>query len=224
MPEDKQVLKVDQGASGVKTVKMDFPSNSHKKREEKEEPKKLEKVVSGTVVTRKKSLGKRFLDTFIADDVSSVSSYIVHDVLVPAAKSTISELVETALEMLLFGEKRGTRTRRDQGRSYVSYNNYSQGGRRDERDRRDTAAINRARHNFDDIILASRGEAEEVLSHLVDLTIDYGQASLSDLYDLVGITGNFTDNKYGWTDLSSASVSRVRDGYMLNLPKATLID
>jgi hypothetical protein len=44
--------------------------------------------------------------------------------------------------------------------------------------------------------------------------------SVADLYDLVGVTGNYTDNKYGWTDIRSASVIRVRDGYMLKLPKA----
>jgi hypothetical protein len=37
---------------------------------------------------------------------------------------------------------------------------------------------------------------------------------------LVGITGNYTDNKYGWTDIRSASVNRTRDGYALKLPKA----
>ena len=83
-------------------------------------------------------------------------------------------------------------------------------------ERREPSLRNRSRHNFDDIILDSRGEAEEVLSHLVDLVDDYGMASVADLYDLVGITSNFTDNKYGWTNLSSASVSRVRDGYLID--------
>jgi hypothetical protein len=56
------------------------------------------------------------------------------------------------------------------------------------------------------------------------LTFDYGQASISDLYELVGITANFTDNKWGWTDLRSSSVSRARDGYLLNLPRPILLD
>ena len=202
---------------------MEFPSNAHKNREgKKEETKKVEKVITGKVVTRKKSLGKRIIETFIGDDVGSVSSYILYDVLIPAAKSTISDTVQGGIEMLLFGEKKGSRTKRDQGRSYVSYNNYS--GSRRPSERREMTPQNRARHNFEDIILSSRGEAEEVLSHLVDLIMDYGQASVSDLYDLVGITGNFTDNKYGWTDLSHAGVSRARDGYLINLPKAILLD
>jgi hypothetical protein len=199
-----------------------FPSNSHKAREEKKEAKKVEKIISGKVVQRKKSLGKRLMETFVGDDISNVSFYVIHDVLIPAAKSTLSEMVQGGIELMLFGERKGSRTSRERGRSYVSYDKqrYNQ---RDER--RDVSPRNRARHNFDEVILDSRGEAEEVLSHLVDLTIDYGQASVSDLYDLVGITGSFTDNKYGWTDLSSASASIARGGgYVLHLPKTVLLD
>ena len=41
---------------------------------------------------------------------------------------------------------------------------------------------------------------------------------------LVGINGSYTDNKYGWTHLRSADVQRVRDGYLLKLPKALPFD
>ena len=202
---------------------MDFPSNAHKNREKKEEPKKIEKVVTGKVVTRKKPLGKRILETFVGEDVGNVYSYVLYDVLIPAAKSMIYDSVKGGLEMRLFGEKQGSRTRRDQGRSYVSYNNYSDSRR--PSDRREMTHQNRARHNFEEIILDSRGEAEEVLSHLVDLIVDYGQATVSDLYDLVGIAENFTDRRYGWGDLRHASVGgRTRDGYLLNLPKPILLD
>ena len=52
----------------------------------------------------------------------------------------------------------------------------------------------------------------------------YGVVSVADMYDLVGITCNYTDNKYGWTNLRNAEPVRVRDGYMLKLPKAGPID
>jgi uncharacterized protein YerC len=82
----------------------------------------------------------------------------------------------------------------------------------------------RATHNFDEVILPTRREAEEVLDFLHDLLTRYETVSVSDLYELVGETGNFTDEKWGWTDLAGASVSRVRDGYLLNLPRPVPID
>ena len=71
-----------------------------------------------------------------------------------------------------------------------------------------------------DIIIENRGEAEDVLSRMDELIDQYGLVSVADLYDLVGINGNYTDNKYGWFNIRTASVVRVRDGYMIKLPKA----
>ena len=53
-----------------------------------------------------------------------------------------------------------------------------------------------------------------------ELIDQYGMVSVGDLYDLVGVTGQYTDNNYGWTDLRTASVVRTRDGYMIKLPRA----
>lgn len=223
MGDKKEKMKVDRGGYGTEIIQMDFPSNSHKSKEEtKKQEKKVEKVTSGKVVKQKKSLGKKFAETFLGDNIESVSSYIIYDIIIPAAKNMISDTVSNGIEMLLFGQTRGSRTRRDRGKSYVSYSNYYK-----DRDRyrdRQISQRNRARHNFDDIILESRGEAEEVLSHLVDLTEDYGMASVADLYDLVGVTSNFTDNKYGWDNLSSGRVVPVRGGYLLELPRPIVLD
>lgn len=220
--------------------KITLPSNSHKDREErkderkdetKKEEKKVEKVTTGVVIQKKKPLGKRFMETFIADDVKNVKNYIINGVLIPAAKDTISDIVKGitdtikgSIDVALFGETRArsSSVSRDRNKTYVSYNSYSGGSRRD--DRRDISQVNRARHEFGDIILSSREEGNEVLSRLVDLIEQYGQASIYDLYDLVGVTGEFTDHKWGWVNLASASVSHVSDGYMLNLPRPVLLD
>jgi hypothetical protein len=77
----------------------------------------------------------------------------------------------------------------------------------------------RAQHDFSDIILASRADAEDVLDRLRDLINQYEMATVSDLYDLVGLTGEFTDDKWGWYDLRSAAVQAVRGGYLLRLPR-----
>ena len=92
----------------------------------------------------------------------------------------------------------------------------------DDRDRRDSGHTTRTRtgYDYDDIILESYGEAEDVLERMDELIATYQLVSVADFYDLVGVSGNYTDNKYGWTDIRNASVMRVRDGYMIKLPKA----
>ncbi len=207
-----------------------YPGNSNRsriEREQKEEaPKKdIKKVASG--VKKKKSAAKKFKEAFVGDEGSqSVADYILYDVLVPAAKNTVNDMVTGGIEMLLFGERRGNRTVRDRGRSVVNYTSYSRrnGDRDSMQSRTSSRRSARDRVYNDDIILPSRGQAEEVIDSLLDVIDKYGSASVADLYSLVGIDSEFTDNSYGWTNLNNASVSRVRDGYALNLPRAYPID
>ena len=121
--------------------------------------------------------------------------------------------------MLLRGDAGGRNRRSTADRvSYVKYYD-----RKDDSRRADTSRT-RTGYNYDDIILQTRGEAEEVLSRMDEIIDTYGVVSVSDLYDLVGITGNYTDNKYGWTNIRNAKPIRVRDGYMLDLPKVLPIN
>lgn len=198
-----------------------YKPNSHKSKEDQESvlEKKVEKVITGTVISKKKNGIQKFVDVFISEDANNVESYILLDVLVPAIKKAISDIVTNGIDMILYG---GTgKTKSNSAASKISYRSYYDRENGRENDRRDySAARTKTGYNYDDIILDNRGEAEDVLSRMDELISTYGLVSVADLYDLVGITGNYTDNKYGWTDIRSASVIRVRDGYMLKLPKA----
>ncbi len=212
----------------------DFPANSKIKKESeavtKEEPAtKAKKVVSGSVITKKKGFGKKLAEVFVGENAGNVSGYILHDVLIPAAKATLSEMVSSGIEMLLFGEARPRNSRRDQPRSYVNYSSISSQPRsvyRPEDSRRDPSSRNRAVHDFDDVLFTSRFDAQEVLDLLIERINKYDQATIMDLYDLSGITSSFVDDKWGWTNLSSASISRDRRGeyWVINLPRAIALD
>lgn len=193
----------------------EFKSNSHKSKEI-DEKKKVEKVVKGKVKTKKKNGITKFADVFVSEDVSSVKSYIIGEVLIPAMKKALSDIVTNGIDMILYGES-GVTKRKSPG-SRVSYTNYYD---RRDRDRYgyDDRRV-RAGYDFNDVILDSRGEAEDVLSRMDELIDNYGIVSVADFYDLCGITGSYTDNKYGWTDIRSAQVVRVRDGYKIKLPRA----
>lgn len=192
-----------------------YPSNAHKTRETLPE-KKVEKVVEGTVRTKKKSEIKKFADIFVAEDMASVKSYIFEDVLIPTIKRTISDIVTNGLDILLYGE--AGRIKKNSTASKISYRSYYE--RENDRRRDYSAARVRNGYEFEDVILDSRGEAEEVLSRMDELVSTYGMASVADFYDLVGIAGNYTDNKYGWTETRNMTVMRVRDGYMIKMPRA----
>lgn len=191
----------------------EYRSNSHKSREEISNPsseKKIEKVISGSAKSKKKGGIQKLANIFIADDVDDVKSYIFEDIVVPAVKDIILDAVRAFLGV------NGTSRGRSSTSSKISYRKYY-----DDRDRRDSAPTRtRTGYDYDDIILETRGEAEDVLERMEELIDMYQLVSVADFYDLVGVSGNYTDNKYGWTNVRNASVVRVRDGYMIKLPKA----
>lgn len=192
----------------------EYKSNSHKSKERQNEPipeKKVEKVISGSAKSKKKSGLQKITNVFVPEDVEDVKSYIFEDIVVPAVKDIILDAVKAVLGVN--GSSRG----KGSTASKVSYRKYY-----DDRERRDYSGVTRTRsgYEYDDVIIENRGEAEDVLSRMDELVSTYGLVSVADFYDLVGISGNYTDNKYGWTDIRSASVVRVRDGYMIKLPKA----
>lgn len=194
----------------------EYKSNSNKSRENRREStseKKVEKIITGSVRAKKKNGIEKFAKVFLPEDVQDVKSYILIDVLVPMIKDAALDIIKT----LFYGE--AGRGKRGSAASKVSYRSYYE----KENDRRRDygySVIDNPGYNYDDIILDSRGEAEDVLSRMDELIVTYGLVSVADLYDLVGILGKYTDNKYGWTDIRNASVVRAREGYLIKLPKA----
>lgn len=199
----------------------EYTPNSNKYKQEQQDKAKAEKqlkpVISGTAKTKKKSDMQKISDVFISEDIHNVKSYVLMDVLVPAIKKAISDIVTNGIDMILYGET----GRHDKKRSAASYVSYSSRYRSDrDRDRRD-APRSRGAIDYDDIIFETRGDAEAVLTALEDVIDQFGVASVGDLYDLAEIsTTNYTVNKYGWDNLRSAEVVHVRDGYMIKLPRA----
>lgn len=86
----------------------EYKTNSDKSRQEQSE-KKVEAVISGKAKTRKKGEMQKFADVFIAEDANNVKSYILLEVIVPAIKKAISDIVTTGIDMILYGEAGRTR-------------------------------------------------------------------------------------------------------------------
>lgn len=196
-----------------------YPDNSQDKApavaERREDDKRPQ--LHGKATRKKRSLGKRFGDTFLSEDRGDVGEYLIFDVLIPAAKDTLTDLVGRGLEMLLYGEARGSYKRSSGGRrtGHTDYSKYSQ----TERRRPQTTSRARKTMDFDDIVFDSRADAEKVLDYIIGRLEDYEVVTVADFYDAAEITGDYTDNKWGWYDLSEAYVKRGRDGFIIILPR-----
>jgi hypothetical protein len=202
-----------------------YPPNSARSRAEHSEPKNVERVTSEEPIRRRKGVGHQFRSTFLAGDARTAMQYVVFGVLIPAAKDALAEAGSQGIERLIFGESRAKKraAHPTAATGYVNYNRRTPIGTTAEPPRQLSRRA-RSQHDFDEVVLVSRAEAEEVIDRLFDIVSRYESATVADLYNLVGINPSHTDHKWGWTDVRGAGISRVRNGYLLDLPEPLPMD
>jgi hypothetical protein len=203
-----------------------YTPNSHKYKEEQKlnatasEEKRVQKVVKGPVKTKKNEI-RKLADILISEDVKNVKEYIFMDVLVPAVKKAIYDIVTNGIDMFLYGGKGGNKA--SSSGAKVSYRNYY-----DQKNNPSYRGSENVRnHNgfeYDDIVFSNRGEAEAVKQQMMSTIGRYGVVTVADLYDMADLSAPYTSQKYGWMDVSNAEVRRERDGYSLKLPRPVPID
>ena len=188
---------------------MVLESNSHKTKMENKElmdKPKTQKIVTGQAKLKKKG----FFDFFVSEDASSVKSYLLSDVLVPNIKRLIQELVTSGINQLLYGNDYKP-AKSSNNTSRVSYNSFSSSPATQPNRRRGNDII--------EIEVDTYQDSQNVIYQLQALIDQYQQATIADLYDLVGIDGDFTDNNYGWKDLTRVSTIPYGRKYIIRMPR-----
>jgi len=234
----------------------EYPSNSNSKRDGKPQvptrekrpaPKErpvdeiidVERTVRTANVTprvRKESFIKRSIRSLFGSEPDGVVSYVLWDVLIPAAKETVQDMVTQGIEMFLFPDSSRRRRSRSSSRSgsrgVVSYGNMYRNDsnpppwQRDRSSRKASSIPNRTRSvgpksRLQDVVFETGGEAQEVLAIMSEILEQYGEVTVADFYDVAGLQNHAeaTDNSWGWTDLQNTGISRTRDGYVISFPR-----
>lgn len=207
-----------------------IPGNSHKDRQampEAAEPReKLARVVQGKAVVARLPWYKRAARNMIADDATTIGDYILIDVLVPAVKNLIFDIITQGTGRALYPGGRavsgggirggGLGMRGSQSSIKTKYDQMGTG--------QDPRAIMsreaRATHDFKQITIPTREEAVLVMESLMGRVERYGTTTVADLYELCGVTGDFADQRWGWRSLQGAGIQQHRGGWLLDLPDA----
>jgi hypothetical protein len=216
-----------------------FPGNSRTDKEKspaKAAPaKKVDKIVTGTVTTRKKPLSKKFKEFVVGDDSKSVLSYVWQDILIPSARDMVFDAFTSGVERKMYGEVRSRRGRGNPmqqmfgNATYNAYNRYSASSSSLRPDPRQAQAAPNRRgraqvKDLAELIFDSRGDATEVLDAMIAIADQYQAVTISDLWDLLGRTGEPTDENFGWADLVGTDIYKVPEGYLLDLPRPHALD
>lgn len=156
-----------------------------------------------------------------------IGKYLVTAIILPSIRDLIFDTVVKTAEMSLYGNRASGMSRRPsigggviQQKTQVPYSKISTawGGASQPKAITEEPERN-AKVAYTDYLFGSRGDAERMLEALRDLIETYEVCSIADFYDFAGLQDDFTLNRWGWRDLSTASVHRVAGGYIINFPQ-----
>lgn len=198
-------------------------SNKHKEEQKNLAEKKFEKVVNGAAKTKKKSeFSKLTSKIFSVEDAQDIKEYITDDVIVPGIKNLILDFIIGGATKLFGGKNRRPRS----GAGSVSYTSFynNNDSTRIVGGASSSISASRPRFDFDEIVYATRGDAEYVRTLMDEAIAKYGFVTVADMYDMSGLTQPYTSAKYGWMNIRNADIVPVRDGYVIKLPRISAID
>ena len=217
--------------TGKNTLNLsDIPSNSNKNKnevqmEKKEVPKNIAPSVTEGVTLKKKSFGSKLKNSMVAEDISTVGSYIAGEVIVPTLKELLYNIVAGSLESLMWGTTRGKRSSGHilKGRGKIDYTQFQYdsigGGSKKDLSHEHVKKI--GGFDFDVIIFDDRATAKKVLDDMLFFIEEYDRVSVNDLFDLCNKSKFVppTATHYGWTDLRGVQPKMIRGGkFILDLP------
>lgn len=179
--------------------------------------KRVDKITTGTIKTKKKSEIRKFADVFLEEDIQAIRHHIKYDIVIPNVKRILYNIGEGILSAALGGSRDRSRSTADK----VSYDKCYVGSR-DDRRRDDFQP--RPALDYDEIRFTNRGDAEDVLDRLDEMIEQYGMARVGDIYDMIGRSCPYTAYNYGWINLRDARVVRAGADYALDLPKVVSLN
>jgi hypothetical protein len=221
----------------LRNVMTDYPSNSQRPRKaisaeptpRPAERPEVKKVVEGEIVVRKKSLGKRFRDTFLAEDGMTIREYVTDELIIPAVRDLIYDITIGSVERALFRDGRPSRSRSIRPSlpgGAVRYDLAARNavGRRED-PRPPVSRRSRTSQDFsEEVVFDTRVDAEAVLTGMYDILEQYNEVKLSDFFELIGRSSNYVDERYGWTNLFGSRPVRTRHGWLLDLPRTEQLE
>lgn len=204
---------------------MDYPSNSNKDRQASlPPPQSAEPIVTNPTKVRVKrpSLFRMIFE----QDLKDIKDCLITEYIEPRLKDIAYGIFESALSTV------------DDSIQMMIYKNSRPGGFRGTMNKPAPTPYNRistqarsyppttvtSSYNYNEIIYSSYGEADAVLTAMKEWIHDYGTVAVARYYDFSNYTGSqrsYTDNDYGWTDLSHVTQpKKIPEGFILELGRA----
>lgn len=184
-------------------------------------PPKEVKVIGQAEGMQKQPLGKRLFHAFfMVSSPKEIGDRLLFKVFVPQMKALMEGLLGKGIHMLFFGDEGlpSSAPSTTSNTSFVNYGSFSSGTQASQ-------LQVRANLDFDMPIMDSQEKALQVIQQLREILAYQGYVQVAQLYTSVSRTPDWTDEYYGWRDLSAAAAVPQVDGrWLVSLPKAVRLN
>ena len=198
---------------------MDFPDKSQPASQPKAP---VEPIVTGAKKVQRPAT-RRFLDFMFAESPKEASKRIGREIIAPTIKRGVEEALNNFISGMMWGDSANrpisTVAKGMIMRGGTNYNAISSSN---------SMALARqasppSSGNYQDLAFEDIQFAEILLAGLFERLNDYRVVTVADLYELANISTSPSDERFGWISLDGARISKRREGYLLELPRPTLI-
>lgn len=193
----------------------DFKGNSHVS---KNAPEQVKAITSNVTVKKQSEIGK-FGKSIISEDIGNVGKKLTADVLVPGIKKLLNDIGTNFISWIIYGVKGAPSNKSSiNGLTRISYSSMY------DKPLNSTSIQKATLFTLDEIEFDDRGEAEVVLLKLKEYISRYGMVSAGVFYQMVQQPYTFTAEKYGWRDLSTATIGRKGEKYVISFPRMSPLE
>ena len=155
----------------------------------------------------------------MANKLRDIGNALFETIIRPAIENNALDFINEGASMLIKGQKYNVTSDRGKPEPYYrAYRQQKRGVKRAGRMAPPQRLMAQPTEVFEDVYYPTRQEAEAVLGRMMELAVEYGGATIGDLYTLSGITQNITHEDWGWVDLQGVRPQATSHGYVILFP------
>lgn len=203
---------------------MDYHNNSSINNPKSQQPPEPVKPVipSGSAKVAKKNFLHQMWDDLVVSDLPTIKQTVKNNVIIPGLRKLGYDIVlGIATGVFYNGRTNGNSSQNFQTYSNPSYNVARGQGYWGNQPYQQPAPSGNL---YNPIDFMDAGAAQEVLDNMKYRVQTYGNVRVSDMFTMAGLdlpNNNYILQRWGWTDLSNASIMPVSNGFFhIILPNA----
>ena len=196
-----------------------------------EQPRARKEALVQSATVRKKGVIERLVGGLLGPNgLRAIGAYVGHEIIVPMVKNAFVDSMTTGINMAVFKDQPQPNRRNNPGWNNRQHQNtnrvqYNQSYQNNQVKQYQSSSTLSTVYTIREVVFPNREEALMILDSMMNEIDKYGQVSVADYYDWIGIgDSTFADVSYGWEDLNRARVVSVRGGYAISLPPVGVIE